>query len=73
MLGKQVILEHDAEDRDRYGRLLRYMFLNGTNINALLVAEGLAVARFVGDQKYKEEITLLEKEAMERKIGCKWN
>jgi len=73
VLGKKVILEHDAEDRDRYGRLLRYMFLNGTNINALMVEEGLAVARFEGNQKYKGEITALEKEAMERRTGCKWN
>lgn len=73
VLGKGVVLEHDAEDRDRYGRLLRYLFLNETNINALMVSEGLAVARFQGNWKYKAEITALEKEAMEDKIGCKWS
>lgn len=73
VLGKGVVLERDAEDRDRYGRLLRYLFLNETNINALLVSEGLAVARFQGNWKYKTEITALEKEAIEGKIGCKWS
>lgn len=73
VLGKDVFLEHDAEDRDRYGRLLRYVFVNETNINALMVSEGLAVARFEGNQKYRDQITALEREAMESKTGCKWS
>ncbi len=43
--GKQVRLEADPtqDDRDKYGRLLRYVFLeDGTNYNEWLVAQGYA-------------------------------
>ena len=72
LLGKTVILESDLEDKDRYGRSLRYIFLDRKNINAQLVKEGYCIARFINDVKYKEEITNAEKFAIENKIGCKW-
>jgi micrococcal nuclease len=40
--GKDVFLESDVQDKDRYGRLLRYVFLDDTFVNLLLVREGLA-------------------------------
>ncbi|MDP2855732.1 MAG: thermonuclease family protein [bacterium] len=44
------------------------------NISLELVKEGLAVARFSPeDVKYREEIIQAEKEAKEKKIGCKWS
>jgi endonuclease YncB( thermonuclease family) len=43
LTGKTVRLAGDAEPRDRYGRLLAYVWLaDGTFFNALLVAEGYA-------------------------------
>lgn len=73
ILDKEVILVKDAEDRDQYDRLLRYIFLDGKNINLQLVEEGLAVARFYPEnQKYKTEIIEAEKYAREHKLGCKW-
>ncbi len=73
VLGKEVILESDNDDTDQYGRKLRYIFLDGQNINEKLVAEGLAVARFYPEnQKYKAEITAAEAAAMKNKTGCKW-
>jgi len=73
ILDKEVILELDGEDTDRYGRYLRYIFLDGRNINLQLVEEGFAVARFSPkNSKYKEEILQAEKNAREEKIGCKW-
>ncbi|MBI2046928.1 thermonuclease family protein [Candidatus Pacearchaeota archaeon] len=63
----------DAEDKDMYKRYLRYIFLDGENINLKLVQEGLAVARFSPENtKYKDEILAAEKSARENKIGCKW-
>ena len=41
--GQTVALEADSsqEDRDRYGRLLRYVFLpDGTNVNGALIRDG---------------------------------
>lgn len=40
--GKEVILEKGKEDKDVYGRLLRYIFINDTLINLQMVREGLA-------------------------------
>ena len=45
--GKGVALERDAENRDQYGRLLRYIFLNGENMNIKMVREGLASAYII--------------------------
>jgi micrococcal nuclease len=73
VLNKKVYLELDKEDKDQYGRLLRYIFLDEQNINVLLVKEGLAIARFQGNEKYSQEITEAEEEAMNKKLGCKWS
>jgi len=74
VLNKEVYLEMDKDDKDQYGRYLRYLILDGENINLKLVQEGLAVARFYpGNTKYKKEIVNAEKYAIENKIGCKWN
>ena len=73
VLNKEVYLESDKEDQDQYKRYLRYLILDGENINLKLVKEGLAIARFSPENtKYKEEIINAEKEARENKIGCKW-
>ncbi|OIO41099.1 hypothetical protein AUJ10_01650 [Candidatus Pacearchaeota archaeon CG1_02_31_27] len=74
VLSKEVELEQDVEDKDQYGRYLRYIFLDGENINLKMVEEGLAVARFSSENKnYKEEILKAEENAMQNKIGCKWS
>jgi micrococcal nuclease len=40
--GKAVRLERDRTDRDRYARLLRYVYLKDTFINEIIVREGYA-------------------------------
>jgi len=43
--GKKVRLERDVSDRDTYGRLLRFVFLeDGIFVNEVLVREGYAYA-----------------------------
>jgi micrococcal nuclease len=42
--GKTVALVSDAEDKDKYGRLLRYVYADGTFVNLELVKEGFATA-----------------------------
>ncbi|MEM4230373.1 MAG: thermonuclease family protein [Candidatus Pacearchaeota archaeon] len=73
LLDKEVYLESDKEDKDQYNRLLRYVFIDGENINIKLVKEGLAVARLNGYEKYLEEIKEAENYAIKNKVGCKWN
>jgi len=40
--GQTVSLLADVEDRDRYDRLLRYVYIDGIHINEVLVLEGYA-------------------------------
>jgi endonuclease YncB( thermonuclease family) len=46
VLGKQVRLKESDEDRDRYGRLLRYVDIGGRDAGLRLIKNGLAVARY---------------------------
>ena len=74
ILAKQVALEKDKTDVDQYGRCLRYIFVNGKNVDVQLVGEGLAVARFYQPNvKYRSEIAEAEKQAQQNKVGCKWS
>ncbi|MCX6720749.1 MAG: thermonuclease family protein [Candidatus Staskawiczbacteria bacterium] len=74
VLSKNVLLEKDKTDVDQYGRCLRYIFINNINVDAQLVKEGLAVARFYSpDVKYRAEISEVEQYAQQNKIGCKWS
>lgn len=54
--GRRVCLESDITDRDRFGRLLRYIWLeDGTLVNEALLARGLAqVVTYPPDVKYVE-------------------
>lgn len=73
VLNKEVILEKDVQNKDQYDRYLRYIFVNNTNIGLIMLKEGLAVARFYDNTKYKAEFIEAEKEARVNKIGCKWS
>lgn len=65
--GKKVILEKDAsQDKDKYGRFLRYVFIEGKLINCELLRAGLA--KNVGNAKY-ECFEKDEKKAKEEKVG----
>jgi endonuclease YncB( thermonuclease family) len=42
---REVELVRDVSDRDQYGRLLRYVLVDGVSVGEVLVAEGLALSR----------------------------
>lgn len=69
--GRRVWLERDVSQRDRYGRLLRYVYLEDrTFVNALLVAEGFAqVATFPPDVRYVDLFLDLQRQAREAGAG----
>ena len=74
ILNQEVELEKGTEDKDQWCRYLRYVFLGDQNISLEMVKEGLAVARSSPeDVKYREELSLAEKEAKDNKVGCKWS
>ncbi len=69
--GKMVRLEKDVSDKDRYGRLLRFVYLeDGTLVNDVLVKQGYArVSTFPPDVARAEQFKLSEREAHDGKRG----
>ncbi len=68
--GKQVRLEKDVNETDRYGRLLRYVYVGDVMVNEVLVSEGYAHAKsYPPDVKYQELFTQKEAEAREKEAG----
>lgn len=71
--GKEVRLEKDVSETDRYGRLLRYVYIGDTMINELLVQDGYAVSSsYPPDIKHQELFRQTEREARENNRGL-WN
>ncbi len=70
VLGKRVRLEPDVEDRDKYGRLLRYVWLGDTMVNEQLVTDGYAqVMTIPPNVKYVERFKAAQTQAREAKKG----
>ncbi len=68
--GKVVELWTGLENRDVYGRLLRFVFVDGIFVNAELVAEGLATAYiFDTDERYSQLFVQLEDYAKMKDVG----
>jgi micrococcal nuclease len=68
--GKTVRLEYDWQRRDRYGRLLAYVYLpDGTFLNAELIRQGYGHAYTKYPFKYLDEFRRLEREARETGKG----
>jgi micrococcal nuclease len=68
--GKRVRLEADRRDRDRYGRLLRWVWVDGTLVNEQLIREGYAtVYRDEPAAKYMPQLLAAEAEARSRGAG----
>lgn len=70
LTGKEVLLEKDVTERDRYGRLLFYVWLGDKMFNETLIEKGLArVAVFQPDVKYVEHFRELQKKAQQARLG----
>lgn len=68
--GQTVGLEKDVSETDRYGRLLRYVWLGGEMVNAILVRDGYAQAStYPPDVKYQDTFLQLQREAREAGRG----
>lgn len=69
--GKNVRLVKDISETDKYGRLLRYVYLeDGTFVNLTLVQNGYARAStFPPDVKYSKTFVAAEREAREKMRG----
>ncbi len=68
--GKVVNLEFDVEKRDRYGRLLAYVYVDDIFVNAKMLQEGYALLYTnPPNVKYVELFIKLAKEGRENKKG----
>ncbi|WP_404409372.1 thermonuclease family protein [Jeotgalibacillus malaysiensis] len=70
LVGETVELELDAAERDRYGRLLAYVWHDSEMFNKKLLEEGLArVAVYPPNTKYVDEFRAIEDEAKNNERG----
>lgn len=68
--GKTVRLEKDITDRDKYGRLLRYVWVGDLFVNLELVKQGFATSySYPPDVKYQDQFLAAEREAREAGLG----
>jgi micrococcal nuclease len=68
--GKEVMLEKDVSETDKYGRLLRYVWLGDMLVNEYLVREGYAKSSsYPPDIKYQDKFNEAEKLAREEEKG----
>lgn len=67
----RIGLEHDRGKKDRYGRLLAYVFLeNGEMVNDILVRKGLAHVMFNGDgMLYRDLLLASQRGAINKRLG----
>lgn len=69
--GQTVTMYRDVSETDRYGRLLRYVYVGDTFVNAVLVAEGWAEAvEYPPDVSYADYFERLEDAARAAGLGC---
>jgi micrococcal nuclease len=70
VLNKSVELKYGREERDRYGRILGYLFLNGENVNLELIENGLGNPYFPsGKDTYYLEFTSSWDKCVEKNIN----
>ena len=70
LLNKDVYLTFDWDLRDRYGRLLAYIYTDrGRCFNAVLIQEGYGHAYLTYPFQFMEEFRTLEQEARQQKRG----
>jgi micrococcal nuclease len=69
--GKTVQLEKDVSDRDKYNRLLYYLYVDGKSVQEELLRNGLARVAYVyvPNTKYVDQYYAIQKEAQAKGVG----
>jgi len=71
--GKEVYIQKDISETDKFKRLLRYVWVGDIFVNDYLVRQGFAqVSTFPPDVKYQQQFLEAQTEARENKRGL-WN
>ncbi len=69
-LGTDIEIEFDVQSRDKYGRLLGYVYLNGEMLNEKIVGAGYAsIMTIPPNVKYQERFLAAFREARENNRG----
>jgi endonuclease YncB( thermonuclease family) len=69
--GQTVTMVRDTSNTDRYGRLLRYIYVGNTFVNQVLVEQGYAEAvLYDPDDQYFNTFSRLEQAAANARLGC---
>jgi len=72
VFGRTVTLEKDVDEVDQYGRLLRYVYVDGTFVNVEVVRLGFAHKYEYGSNtQYSSQFEQAEQEAQQNQ-GCLW-
>ncbi|WP_416828992.1 excalibur calcium-binding domain-containing protein [Ectobacillus polymachus] len=70
LLGKQVGLEFDSQERDQYGRLLAYVWIGNELFNGTLLDKGFArVAVYPPNTKYENQLKTIQDHSKNGKSG----
>ena len=70
VLGKRISLDKGYEDKDKYNRLLRFVYIGTTCVNEEMIRQGYAEARYLSpDDPVREYFIQLEIEAEITKAG----
>ncbi|KMY54431.1 hypothetical protein AC623_11340 [Bacillus sp. FJAT-27231] len=70
LLGKDVKVEIGIQSRDKYGRILAYIYLGDKMFNKTLLEKGLArIAIYPPNTQYLEELQAAEATAKQKKLG----
>lgn len=68
--GKDIRIEKDVSETDRYGRLLRYVYIDDIFVNDYLVRYGYANASsYPPDVRYQDQFRLAQQEAVSENRG----
>lgn len=69
--GQTVRMEIDQSETDRFGRLLRYIYVGDTFVNRQLIADGYAeVVLYRPDDEYYDDFRRFEVNAARLGLGC---
>src|SRR3989344_898313 len=74
VLNKEVYLEEDITNQDKYGRLLRYVYIEDLQVSSYLVKTGYAKVfdKYASTTKRYDELKQDEASAIEQSLGV-WN
>jgi micrococcal nuclease len=71
LTNKDVQIELDVSERDKYGRLLCYLYIDGKMFNEILLEQGYARVAYVfaPNTKYVDQFRAIQDKAREKEIG----